>query len=91
MSEPAPLKISSYAEFMAEAERLDPEGFALHRDAARYRWLRARVSGHRALGSARPASFGFPTSIGLPPIGDIMKGSVAQHLDAAIDAQIVSA
>jgi hypothetical protein len=40
MSEPAPLKISSYAEFMVEAERLDPEGFALHRDAARWRWFR---------------------------------------------------
>lgn len=45
------MTISNYAEFMAEAERLDPEGFAkaraeraemeaLRRDAARYRWLR---------------------------------------------------
>ena len=45
------LKINTYAEFMAEAERLDPEGFAkaradraeadaLREDAERYRWLR---------------------------------------------------
>ena len=45
------LKINTYAEFMAETERLDPEGFAkaradraeadaLREDAERYRWLR---------------------------------------------------
>ena len=58
------------------------------KNAERYCWLRARVSGHRALGSARPATFAFPGTMALPPLGDIMIGSVAQHLDAAIDAAI---
>ena len=45
------IKINNYAEFMAEAEKFDPEGFAKARaeraesdaprkDAERYRWLR---------------------------------------------------
>jgi hypothetical protein len=55
-------------------------------DAARYRWLRGQVWGCRhALGKG-PAIFAFPTAKELPPLSDIMKGSVAQHLDAAIDA-----
>jgi hypothetical protein len=67
-------------------EALERELLAAREDARRYQWLRAKVSGHRALGSARPASFAFPTSMGLPPLGDIMRGSVAQHMDAAIDS-----
>ena len=59
---------------------------AVVEDAERYRWLRAQVTGHRAVSSARPATFAFPGPMALPPIGDIMRGSVAQHLDAAIDA-----
>lgn len=58
----------------------------LEQDAERYRWLRVRVSGHRAVSSARPATFAFPGPMLLTPLGDIMRGSVAQHLDAAIDA-----
>ena len=45
--------VTSYEQFMAEAERIDPEGFAkaraeraeidaLRKDAERYRWLRAQ-------------------------------------------------
>lgn len=60
----------------------------MSKDAERYRWLRARVSGHRALGSARPATFAFPGVMALPPLGDIMRGSVAEHLDCAIDEQM---
>jgi hypothetical protein len=84
--------------FMAEAEKLDPEGFAkaraeraeleaLRKDAERWRWWRAQVWGFRALGSARPAVFAYPSAMELPPVrGDIMRGSVAEHFDHAVDA-----
>ena len=66
---------------LVAAER---ENEALRRDAERYRWLRRKTSGHRSDGGAQ--HFGFPTGICLPPVGNIMKGAVCQHLDAAIDA-----
>jgi len=55
-------------------------------EAARYRWIRHRVFGHR--GDNGLWSFGFPSSLELPPIGKIRQGSMAQHFDAAIDARI---
>lgn len=69
---------------LAATPRAVSAGDAL--DAQRYRWLRARVSGHRSVNSARPATFAFPGPMALTPVADIMRGSVAQHLDAAIDA-----
>lgn len=55
-------------------------------NAERYRWLRARVRGERHLGTGHNQGFAFPSRFDLSPLGDIMRGSVAQHLDAAIDA-----
>lgn len=52
------------------------------RDAERYRWLRSKTSGGYSMPGS-PASFQLPL---IRPVGNIMKGSVAQHLDAAIDA-----
>jgi hypothetical protein len=49
-------------------------------DAARYRWLRGRVAGEST-------KYGQLFVISEPrPVGNIMKGCVAQHFDAAIDA-----
>lgn len=58
----------------------------LRKDAERYGWLRRKTSGHRSDDGHQ--YFGFPTGIGLPPIGNIIKGAVCQHLDATIDAAI---
>jgi hypothetical protein len=58
----------------------------LRKNSARYEWVRRNTSGHRSDDGYQ--YFGFPTGIGLPPIGNIMKGAVCQHLDAAIDAAI---
>jgi hypothetical protein len=64
---------------------------ALRKDAERYRWWRAQVQGVRALGSARPAHFGYPSTMELPPVrGDIMRGSVAAHFDRAVDAAMAA-
>ena len=52
-------------------------------DAARYRYLRRWTSGQRH--SRGRTQFVMPDPC---PIGTIMQGSVAQHLDAAIDAEI---
>ena len=52
-------------------------------DAARYRYLRRWTSGQRH--SRGRTQFVMPDPC---PIGNIMQGSVAQHLDAAIDAEI---
>ena len=57
---------------------------AAEADAARYRWVRHRVSGHGS--HLDHQHFGFPTSLALRPVGDLMKGSVSQHLNDAIDA-----
>ena len=51
------------------------------RDAARYRWLQARVFANR--GSDGLAHFGFHSP---KPVSNPMFGSVAQHFDEAIDA-----
>lgn len=79
------------AEFIAAAnpakviellDRID----RLEADAARYQWIRHRTGGTRNPASGEQ-SFAFPTRLGLPPLGNIMQGSIAGHLDAAIDAQ----
>lgn len=57
----------------------------LGKNAERYRKLRAMVRGERRLGTGHNQEFAFPSRFELPPLGDIMRGSVAQHLDAAID------
>jgi hypothetical protein len=59
---------------------------ALRQNAKRYLKLRAMVRGERRLGDGPNQEFCFPSRFGLPPQGNIMRGSVAQHLDAAIDA-----
>ena len=54
---------------------------ALRKDAERYRWLRAETSG---IADARGRQeFVFPDP---HPLDNILRGSVAQHLDAAIGA-----
>jgi hypothetical protein len=52
-------------------------------DAERYRWLRTHTHGERD--AAGRAEFCMPNPM---PRSNIMRGSVAQHLDAAIDADI---
>ena len=59
---------------------------SLRKDAERYRKLRARVRGERRCGTGKNQEFAFPSRFELPPLGDVMRGSVAQHLDAALDA-----
>jgi len=55
------------------------------RDAARYRYLQGFVFADR--GRRGPAYFGLP----LPrPVSDPMRGSVAEHFDAAIDAALAN-
>jgi hypothetical protein len=57
-------------------------------DAARYRWLRNRTSGQR--NASGHGYFEFPKRPQLNPLRDLMRGSVAQHLDEAIDAAIAA-
>lgn len=54
---------------------------ALRKDAERYRWLRAQVRGARDERGRQEFDMPDPH-----PLGDIMRGSVAQHFDAAVDA-----
>jgi hypothetical protein len=61
-----------------EAEALD----ALKRDGERYRFLKDKTSGRT---TAEGAEFVFPV---VRPVGDLMRGSVAGHLDAAIDTAL---
>lgn len=56
---------------------------ALELNDARYRWLRDNTSGHRYADGEMV--FVHPT---VKPIGNIMRGSVAEHLDNAIDAAL---
>ncbi len=49
-------------------------------DAARYDWIRAHTRAGRTDGGF---VFVLPD---IEPLGNVMPGSVAQHLDAAIDA-----
>jgi len=58
-----------------------PPSAAVQRDAARYQWLRSWTRGERF---AKPR-FALPSILPAPG-ADILHGSVAQHLDAAIDA-----
>jgi hypothetical protein len=69
------LKLAAAESRLAEAEK----------DAERYRWLRARVSGH--YDSLAPEGQDF--DIDLPnvmPGQHIMRGPVSEYFDAAIDA-----
>ena len=59
---------------------------ALRKDAERYRWLRANTHGEQD-GRGRQ-EFCMPDPC---PRANIMRGSVAQHLDAAIDADMLEA
>lgn len=67
----------------ANADRLQMQEAqaALEADAERYRWLRHGTAGVRD--SRGRMEFDLPDP---HPLGNIMQGSVAQHLDAAIDA-----
>lgn len=58
----------------------------LQEDAARYRWIRSNARG-KVDGRGRQ-EFDLPDP---HPLGNIMRGSVAQHLDAAIDSAIALA
>lgn len=57
----------------------------LEQEAARYRWLKARVFAYRGRGG--PASFGLHWP---KPVNNPMFGSVAQHLDEAITAAMAA-
>jgi hypothetical protein len=59
------------------------ESLALHRDAERYRWLRENTHGEADARGRQEFCMPDPH-----PQSNIMRGSVAQHLDAAIDAEI---
>ena len=70
--EPEPLHLHSWHDLPELVE-------ALRADAERYRWLRSRTWANS------PDVFSFKTMVA--PVGtSLMKGSVAQHLDKAIDA-----
>ena len=53
-------------------------------DGDRYRYLRQKVSGWRVNGEG-PMRFKFPD---IDPLDDISRGSIAQHLDKAIDEKM---
>ena len=74
--EAAALLARDYA--MAQSPSAERELDALRKDAERYRWLRERTGGEWE-------RFALPTVPLLPKV-NIMCGSVAQHLDDAIDA-----
>lgn len=78
------------AEAADEITRLRAQVAALEVDAGRWRTLRSMVRGERHLGTGFNQGFAFPSRFELPPLGDIMRGSVAQHLDAAIDAALAA-
>lgn len=71
-------------------EELRAQVAALEVDAGRWRGLRAMVRGERHLGTGHNQGFAFPSRFELPPLSDILRGSVAQHLDAAIDAALAA-
>lgn len=86
-----------YKTFMAEAEKLDPEGFAkaraerseleaLRKDAERYRWLRSQ----RDLGPH--GTKGLPWVVWVRPDKSIptLGPLVSEDCDAAIDAALRS-
>lgn len=59
---------------------------AMRKDAERYRWLQYRTGGFKD--NEGRQYFSFPSRFGLPPVTNIMQGSVGQHLNAAIDEAI---
>jgi hypothetical protein len=73
-------------EAMHRAHDAEAERDALRKDAERWRKFRLMVRGERHIGTGHNQGFAFPSRFDLPPLADIMRGSVAQHLDAAIDA-----
>lgn len=54
------------------------------KDAERYQWLRAQTQGVRGIDSYNYPWFKLP-AVPVPNGMDIMRGSIAQHLDSAID------
>ncbi len=69
--------------YFEKRQALFAHAVALEKDAARYRWLRTHTHGERD--AAGRAEFCMPNPM---PRSNIMRGSVAQHLDAAIDADM---
>src|SRR4051812_12461629 len=59
-------------------EQLTAERDALLQDAKRYQWLRANTRGERRHSPAAEFVLPYPQ-----PKGNIMQGSVAEHLDTA--------
>lgn len=78
----APALLQRLQKAEAEADALRGERDALAKDAKRYRWLRAKVWANGVLSGYE---FQFPTYRDLPAPATVMRGSVAQHLDNAID------
>ena len=66
---------------IAELARVIEERDAAVADAERYRYIRQHVHGENYGLTSQCFVFDWPT-----PLSNIMHGSVAQHLDAAIDA-----
>ena len=67
----------------AERDDLRKEVEASRADAGRYRWIRTHTMGERD--DLRVPQFYLPSVETLPGV-NIMRGSVAEHLDAAVDA-----
>lgn len=67
---------------LARMAKAKAEYDAMAKDAARYRWLRVRTQGARGVDNY--PWFKLP-AVPVPNGMDIMRGSVAQHLDSAID------
>lgn len=70
-------------------EKLIAERDALKPDAKRYQWLRNLTRGHR--GACFDQMWFLLPDVKRIPGQNIMQGSVAQHLDAAIDAAMKAA
>ena len=64
-----------------QRDNLKAENERLRKDAERYQYLRRWVRGETDLYTEQKTIHFF-----INPVGDVMKGSVAQHLDEAIDA-----
>jgi hypothetical protein len=75
--------LTDHAQATAQLAALQAEVERLRADAERYLWLRHRIGGSHTFNGKQ--CFAFPTGFQLPPVGNIFQGSVAQHLDAAID------
>ena len=72
--------------YRSEIESLKAENEQLRKDAERYRWLSLKVVGqHDHITSLQQICFPL-----IRPISNVLKGSVAQHLDEAIDAAMTA-